>query len=978
MKQKVLSSLALLLLLTAAMPWNSLRAQNNYVEIAPNFLANTSMDGRPQFEQMIYTKAEMGNQSRTLYGIELSRLPSSVSKDTVMLIDIYLGETVKDTFDATNSWVSPKDLARVFTGTFHFRAGHSKDTIVFDQPYDYSGTKNLVFTIFEHTGTYISNFIQFKAHNVANNKGVYLSYLKYGSNTVDMNYADRWTTAYGNKWHCRYNIKFFTSTWYLSNPAMPTAQAPYTASLTGGPNQIELTWKTYGDKGAWWEFGGGDTGAVCHNFSNINGRGCAKLVSPLIEVNSSGTARLTFSLKYDCNSTDSLIVYYSKSDYVDEWVRLKTFSTTNGFEQQTIDIPSCSHFRIAFEGKVFPNEPIYIKNVSVTNVAATSSTSNQPYYAFMQNNGGSGADNNYKFVNFGLANVAATPTSVSSRFYDDLYCAEKVGDYIYYVGGSRDDYGLYRTAFTEGTTIQEGDYLAELDYSNTFAELRHDESDDVLLGLEIAGYTTRLYEIDPSDGEADLLTTLDGCFSAMAVTPTGSIYLLKYGNRAELYKLSSRYSSYPYLVATAPLPACNTSAQSMVFDRRTGKLIWLQEGSSSGDGGVYGIDPATGIWEFYGKLGGTSSTAVGLFTISSVPDADVQSTVYWYGIDHTENYENESVDISLVKFSMQNPSAYNTLCSIPTSNDESAVMAAELINDTLFYILYENNEDGYESNTTQTLYRQPFNGQALQGSPVALGTITNNNEGFVVYRFGLAYNPVDKGLYTCSWFTDWSEFGPSIAICRINRNNDSPLQPINQFYSSDEMPTAIAISSNGTFYVMLQNRETHMMQLCTVDATGFTVIGSTGIYDENRMGQDMYFDPATGELFWTCLNGDGLSIIYKIDLSSGQAAKVGSLDTEENILTCFFLRRSTTSVENPAEVAVCTYPNPVSDRLTVEAADNITMLQLYNLQGSLQRIVGGNLGTTATLDVKDLPAGVYILSTTTAKGTSTQKVVIGR
>lgn len=949
-------------------------AQTGYIEIAPNQLANTAMDGRPTFEQFIYTKSEMGNQSHTLYGIELTRLSSSTSVDTVILIDIYLGETTTDTFYSTNSWLSPQSMTRVFTGTFHFKGGQSKDTIVFDQPYQYSGNKNLCFTMFDHTGTIIRNFPMFSAHRTPDGKKMYLTYMKYGSDTVDMNYADRWPNAVGAKWHYRYNIKFFTNQWYIGHPAMPTVQAPYTASISEGPNQVERTWKTYGDEGCWWEFNGGSTGAVCKVYGNDWSR--AKLVSPLIEVNPGGTARLTFSLKNENYSGDSLIVYYSKSDYADQWVPLKAIGATSGYEQQQIDIPSCSHFRIALEAlNSGYGTPICVKNVSVINVANTASPSTQPYYAFMVNGGGTNPSDNNLFYNFSLGNVAATPTVVSQQFGEEVYCAEQVDGYLYYVAGIRDEYGLYRTDFAEGSTIQEGEYWAELNYSNTFVELRYDEFSQSLLGLEEAGYTTNLYEIDLSDGETTLLTTLDGHFSAMAVSPDGTIYLLKYGDRAELYRLFSRYSSYASLVETDPLPACNMSTESMTFDRNTGKLIWLQSGTGDGDAGIYGIDPVSGTWEFYGKLGGTNSSGLGLFTIPAEPIADVQSTINWYGFDHTPNYEDESLNISLVKFSMQNPSGYNTLCDIPSAGAYYVALAGELVNDTLFYLLYGMVGDNEQP--SMTLFSQPFNGQTLQGTPASLFAANDIRQ---EYLFGLTYNPFDKNLYTCHVTIDDS-YTSSVAISRIDRASGTLTDVIQlDGYANayTNVPTALAVSPNGVVYAMIMDGQIGMMQLCTINASGVSVIGNTGVYDRDGMGQGMYFDPGTDELFWTCLDGNGLSVIYKVDLTTGQAARVGSLDTEMNVLTCFFLGHSTQGVNSPDDFTVSVAPNPATDRIVINAESDITMLQLYNLQGSLQRIEGGCLGASASLDVQSLPAGTYILSVTTAQGTATRKVVVDR
>lgn len=76
---------------------SAIQAQSSYVEIAPNNLATDGIDGRPKYRQMIYTKAEMGNQACQIYGIELSRESIDINHDTVMLFDIYMSETLPAT-----------------------------------------------------------------------------------------------------------------------------------------------------------------------------------------------------------------------------------------------------------------------------------------------------------------------------------------------------------------------------------------------------------------------------------------------------------------------------------------------------------------------------------------------------------------------------------------------------------------------------------------------------------------------------------------------------------------------------------------------------------------------------------------------------------------------------------------------------------------------------------------------------------------
>lgn len=241
----------------------------------------------------------MGIQSNTIYGIELKRLTTSISRSTTALFDIYLGQTMLDTFASSNNWKDPASMTRVFTGQYRFNAGQQFDTIIFDQPYQYRSSQNLVFTIFEHSDTLMgTNSILFYGNNTSGNEGVCLHYLKYGYNQVDMNHADRWNNAVASKWSQRYNIKFFTSHIYIDREC-PMVEANYQTSLNTSANILSTKWKTYGSQGCWWEYHGADTGTMVHTH---NYWGVSKLGSPAIETNPNGTSMLSFEFLNSSNT----------------------------------------------------------------------------------------------------------------------------------------------------------------------------------------------------------------------------------------------------------------------------------------------------------------------------------------------------------------------------------------------------------------------------------------------------------------------------------------------------------------------------------------------------------------------------------------------------------------------------------------------------------------------------------------------------
>ena len=68
------------------------------------------------------------------------------------------------------------------------------------------------------------------------------------------------------------------------------------------------------------------------------------------------------------------------------------------------------------------------------------------------------------------------------------------------------------------------------------------------------------------------------------------------------------------------------------------------------------------------------------------------------------------------------------------------------------------------------------------------------------------------------------------------------------------------------------------------------------------------------------------------------------------------------------------YPNPVSDKLVVEATETIEHLEIYNLMGALV-YSQKDCVNKAEVSVGDLPSGIYFLRLTTSSGTQVQRFV---
>ena len=102
--------------------------------------------------QQIYTSSEMGDAGT----ITKVAFKVSNSKSTSRNIEIYLSHTTKSSFSSTSDWVSQGTSYRVFSGDVTFSAS-GWTTITLDTPFEYNGTSNLLLTVDDNTGSYVSS-----------------------------------------------------------------------------------------------------------------------------------------------------------------------------------------------------------------------------------------------------------------------------------------------------------------------------------------------------------------------------------------------------------------------------------------------------------------------------------------------------------------------------------------------------------------------------------------------------------------------------------------------------------------------------------------------------------------------------------------------------------------------------------------------------------------------------------------------------
>ena len=81
-----------------------------------------------------------------------------------------------------------------------------------------------------------------------------------------------------------------------------------------------------------------------------------------------------------------------------------------------------------------------------------------------------------------------------------------------------------------------------------------------------------------------------------------------------------------------------------------------------------------------------------------------------------------------------------------------------------------------------------------------------------------------------------------------------------------------------------------------------------------------------------------------------------------------------TSVDENAQQIVSIYPNPVNDKLIIEAQETISNVEIYNLTGAL--VVSQECNSKKVeMEVSELQSGVYFIRMTTANATETRRFV---
>ena len=168
--------------------------------------------------QQIFTSSEIG-QAGTITAIAFK---VGNSKSTTRTVDVYLSHTTKSAFTGNSDWVSQSTAYRVFSGSVTF-ASSDWTTITLDTPFEYDGTSNLLLTVDDNTGSYVSSSSNSPSFYVYSASG-YTSIYKYNDNT---NYNPASMSTSGSRLQQNNQVTFTMTT------------GAGTASLAVSPNAMD-------------------------------------------------------------------------------------------------------------------------------------------------------------------------------------------------------------------------------------------------------------------------------------------------------------------------------------------------------------------------------------------------------------------------------------------------------------------------------------------------------------------------------------------------------------------------------------------------------------------------------------------------------------------------------------------------------------------------------------------------------------------
>lgn len=160
---------------------------------------------------------------------------------------------------------------------------------------------------------------------------------------------------------------------------------------------------------------------------------------------------------------------------------------------------------------------------------------------------------------------------------------------------------------------------------------------------------------------------------------------------------------------------------------------------------------------------------------------------------------------------------------------------------------------------------------------------------------------------------------------------------------------AVDTSANKIYY------SDRLKGICRIDYDG----GNEEVIDASYAGDyvwGMAFDPEVQKLYWTDNSNN------KVMVSNPDGTGKTELLTGVDAFAMMLLDLSPSAVNDFHEVRIEVFPNPVRDVLRFEAPEEMEKAIVSNATGQVVMILDRNELSSGTLDVSNLPEGLYFLT----------------
>jgi uncharacterized delta-60 repeat protein len=206
-------------------------------------------------------------------------------------------------------------------------------------------------------------------------------------------------------------------------------------------------------------------------------------------------------------------------------------------------------------------------------------------------------------------------------------------------------------------------------------------------------------------------------------------------------------------------------------------------------------------------------------------------------------------------------------------------------------------------------------------------------------------------------------FGPaSSSLCTVTFNPPQTTVPCGNTYSKNGYTTVSAVQGGNAYRYTFYDAVTSAM-VATVTNTNtyiyFNQVPGLILDKSYNWTVEVRYNNGSGNVFGPASTS---SCIMNYGSPSSFITNGGNVTTEENSAARIALQQP--AGNNDEQLRVTLYPNPAKDNVRIEASEMVQQVKVYNVAGELVL----SPESTDTINVKDLKAGVYMISVQTGTG----------